>query len=445
MFPAARVAARMSDRPFTDRDWKSEADVWRARAEHLQRTVDRLRSLAVAGESAGFLAHELNNLYTPVVGYCHAAQAAGADEAIKQKAIAKSLAAAERVADLVGAILQLSGSAAAGSAVGGVCDVGECVDAGLLALGAEGWGREGVTVKVDVPRGTCVGAGAGVVQQVVMNLVLNARRAMVGRRGAIEVDAGEVGGMVRMEVRDRGVGMDRKLMQTVLGISGGDGFDRGDSGMNLRYEVDVQELARSGSINGQARWGVRVKAESEKRKAKIKAVERAVARLRGAKIDASASPIRVWDAEEVAAELRSRDVRHETRGASGGQEENDQRSTFNVQMENGGSVPSGGALKHGAHGVHGGRQSVESGEGVKTNRKSQMANGKSEKGTGRFGDLGCETRDVSRRGTGLGLALCLELVGRVGGRMWAESVVGEGTVVFVDWPRAEGAGVRRAA
>ncbi|MDP1663427.1 MAG: hypothetical protein Q8L55_16065, partial [Phycisphaerales bacterium] len=238
----------MSDRSPTDRDWKREADAWRARAEHLQATVDRLRSLAVAGESAGFLAHELNNLYTPVVGYCHAAQVAGADEAIKQKAIAKSLAAAERVADLAGAILQLAGSAAADAAVGGTSDVGACVEAGLMALGVEEWKREGIEVRSSVSRGTSVAASAGVVQQVVMNLVLNAKHAMAGRRGVIDVCGQAVGGVVRMEVRDGGAGMNAKVMQNVFGITTGDDVVEAAAGGGARYEVDVQELARSGSI-----------------------------------------------------------------------------------------------------------------------------------------------------------------------------------------------------
>ncbi|HZW06283.1 MAG TPA: HAMP domain-containing sensor histidine kinase, partial [Phycisphaerales bacterium] len=330
----------------TTTDWKREAAIWRARAEHLQAAVDRLRSLAVAGESVGFLAHELNNLYTPVVGYCHAAQAPGADEIVRTKAIAKSLAAAERVGELTSLVLRLAGTASEGAELGGAADLHECVSGGLAVLGAEQWTREGIEVSLDVPRGTCVGASMGLVQQVVMNLVLNGRRAMNGRRGRVEVSAREVEGGVRMEVRDGGVGMDAAVMGRVLGITQGDdaawinhpagstghGGSRGAAGeigvaapVGDRYEVDVQELARSGSINGQARWGVRMKRAAGERSAREKGVrepastinqsgaaagqqragEKKIARLRAAKIDASASPIRVWDAQEVAAELRA--------------------------------------------------------------------------------------------------------------------------------------------
>lgn len=79
---------------------------------------------------------------------------------------------------------------------------------------------------------------------------------------------------------------------------------RGVEDEGARYSVDVQELARTGSINGQALWGVRVKAKSEKRKAKMKSVEEKAARVRGVRLDPSASPIHVWDAGEAAEEMR---------------------------------------------------------------------------------------------------------------------------------------------
>ena len=295
----------MTDQERTDRDWKAEAAAWRARAEHLQATVDRLRSMAVAGEAAGFLAHELNNLFTPVVGYCHAAQDERADDVIKVKALRKATAAAERVGEVSRAILGLAGSASEQiDKRGGEADVAVCVEAGMLALGVERWGREGIELKVDVPRGTLVKAPAGAVQQVVMNLVLNARRAMNGRRGRLEVVVREVSGGVRMEVRDQGEGMSDGVIGRVLGITQSD-----DKDANHQFEVDVQDLARSGSINGQARWGVRLRAESEKRKAEIKAGEKNISRLRGARLDASASPIKVWDAAEVARETNSFSMR----------------------------------------------------------------------------------------------------------------------------------------
>lgn len=342
----------------TTRAHEPSAAYWRARAEQLQATVDRLRSLAVAGESAGFLAHELNNLFTPVAGYAQAALADGAEDGLKRKALQKSLAAAERVGELSRAILQLAGSVESNE-VGGESDLLDCVQDGLLVLGSERWGRDGIDVAVDVPRGTVVGARSCVAQQVVMNLVLNARRAMVGRRGAITITGRVVGGRVVMEVGDQGKGMDEREVGRVYGISKSD-----VDGASDHYSIDVQELARSGSINGQARWGVRVKKDAKAGGGKID-------RLRGARLAASMSPIRVWDAGEVARELR------------------------------------------------GGEDSARS-------------------------DDDC-LNSYCERGSGLGVALCRELVGRAGGAMSARSVVGEGTVVRVEWPLARGRSLRDAA
>lgn len=434
----------MADRAQTDRDWKTEATAWRARAEHLQATVDRLRSLAVAGEAAGFLAHELNNLFTPVVGYCHAAQDERADEAIKAKALKKATAAAERVGEVSRAILGLAGSAnAAGSVsareVVSEADVGQCVEAGLLALGVERWGREGIEIKIDVPRGTLVKAPGGVVQQVVMNLVLNARRAMVGQRGRLEIVAMEVGGTVRMEVRDQGVGMSEGVIGRVFGITKNDNKEA-----SHQFEVDVQDLARSGSINGQARWGVRLRemAGGQMTKgAKGETENKNIARLRGARLDASASPIKVWDAAEVAREMRegegkgsadqgssrsgsggvaSGGVNDVTATSAGTDKDEILSSKFKVQGQDGDACLSGFA-----------------GSTVPSLHGGQASDGVADRGGGGFTYVpSCDAGGARGGGTGLGLALCLELVSRVSGRISARSEVGVGTVVCVEWPGA---------
>lgn len=423
------VATHMDEQPQIDRDWKAEAEAWRARAEQLQSTVDRLRSMAAAGEAAGFLAHELNNLFTPVVGYCHAAQCEGADDSVKSKALRKALAAAERVGEVSHAILSLAGSAVE-HADNGPADVAGCVESALIVAGTEAWGRDGVRVKVDVPRGIEAMASAGVLQQVVLNLLLNARRAMKGRSGRIGVWAREVGETVRMEVRDEGAGMSREVLARVFGITSIDDLEQGD-----HFKVDVNELAQSGSINGQAGWGVRLHdmARGPMGKGPQEGVggSEKIERLRGARVAASMSPIRVWDAGEVAREMRAGQEGN-ARGVAGPDQTGERLRQLSVRTD----IGSTSHVGRGGDGADRGLGPIV--ERARGGHDSIHAS------TRVVADAG-ETRGADRResGSGLGVALCLELVGRAGGKMRVRSTVGEGTAVVVEWARP--ARAKRAA
>ena len=158
--------------------------------------LERLNRLASIGTIAGMIAHEFNNILTPIMSYSQMALAAPEDRELAQKALAKSLSGSERAARIADAILGFvrNDASAAGDvfhvehAAPATADIAQVVRDALGCLAScSGQDRVGTTVRV-VPGLT--GAIAPVaLQQVLVNLILNARNAMRSRGGTLEIVA----------------------------------------------------------------------------------------------------------------------------------------------------------------------------------------------------------------------------------------------------------------
>ena len=82
-----------------------QVDLLSARLADLQATLDHQERLATLGTIAGMIAHEFNNILTPVCSYAQMALDSPDDAALARKALERSLTGAERAAKIAGAIL----------------------------------------------------------------------------------------------------------------------------------------------------------------------------------------------------------------------------------------------------------------------------------------------------------------------------------------------------
>jgi len=178
-----------------------QLDRLEARFGDLQQQVRRLQRMASLGTMSAMLAHEINNIMTPIVSYCQVALASD-DTALLRKAVSKSHAGAARLIELCDRIMGMAGDR---SDDAGAVELGPVVDDAAACLGQARLGR--LQIEVGVPPGLRVLAHRGSLQQVVLNLLINARQAMADRAGRVVVSAGAADGAVRMEVVDNGPGI----------------------------------------------------------------------------------------------------------------------------------------------------------------------------------------------------------------------------------------------
>lgn len=177
----------------------------------LQEEVAGLHRLALLGTMAAMVAHEWNNLATPVLARAEYSLSLG-DVPMMKKALErtvintrKSIAIAQR----------LLGLARGGQAPMQACSVRKGVEEVIEAT-ARPVERDRIEVRINVPPELCVRATPVLFEQVLLNLYLNARQALKDANGTISFAARRQGDAIAIDVRDSGPGMTRERIEAVV-------------------------------------------------------------------------------------------------------------------------------------------------------------------------------------------------------------------------------------
>ncbi|GJQ25012.1 MAG: two-component sensor histidine kinase [Phycisphaerae bacterium] len=186
----------------------SPADLPRvlAELEHklalLDRQVGSLQRLASLGTMSAMLAHEFNNLLTPLVSYSQYALSRNKPDELRA-AVERTLRSAQRMGGLCGRIMGMaSGSPDELTPV----NVEQAAREAVECLGRE-LSRDGIALSIEAPAGLAVRAASGALQQVLFNIILNARQAMLETGGRLMIRGRREGDRVAVEVTDTGPGI----------------------------------------------------------------------------------------------------------------------------------------------------------------------------------------------------------------------------------------------
>lgn len=174
---------------------------------HLQEQLDRLQAqvrqaqqLSSLGTAAAMIAHEVNNLLTPILAYADSALATD-DAALKDKALQVT---AKNVRILIGMSERMLRIGAAKAPERSTVGMRKVIEEALASLCRDP-AKDGISVSIDADSSLVVHADPLQLQQVLFNLMLNAREAMARSHGGrLGVSAGRNGESVEIRVHNTG-------------------------------------------------------------------------------------------------------------------------------------------------------------------------------------------------------------------------------------------------
>lgn len=183
----------------------------------LQEQLTESQRLATIGTIAAVIAHEFNNLLTPIVSYSQYALQSAESESPDLGLIKKALSKAFQSSSKAGKICQSMLGLARGESFFADVQVQKLVDEVLLVLARDPQ-KDGIALRVQVQPDLTVHADPVQLEQVLLNLLINARHAMLGKGGSLTIKATacEDGNELRIQVIDTGPGIPEKLIGKIF-------------------------------------------------------------------------------------------------------------------------------------------------------------------------------------------------------------------------------------
>jgi signal transduction histidine kinase len=202
--------------------------------ELLEAELRRTRKMAALGELVGTTTHEFNNVLTTIINYAKLG-IRHKDEASRDKALSKILAAAQRAEKITNSILGLARNRSPERVP---TDLAELVEQSLVLLDRELQKYRVLVERQFEPSPPALACG-NEIQQVLLNLLTNARQAMPrGGRVIVRIAPDTVAGTVDITVRDTGSGIPAELLPRIFERyystkQGPDASGKGGTGVGL--------------------------------------------------------------------------------------------------------------------------------------------------------------------------------------------------------------------
>lgn len=191
-----------------------------AEIEQLRAQLTESQRLATVGTIAAVIAHEFNNLLTPIASYAQLAlnglDAGKDDPEMVRKALTKGITHAMRAGKICTSMLSL----VRGERDNRLVAIQTLIDESLSVL-ARDPSRDGIALRIQVQPDLQVKGDPVQLEQVLLNLLINARQAMLhehanGRGGVITIKAERNDDEIRINVVDTGPGITERNLPRIF-------------------------------------------------------------------------------------------------------------------------------------------------------------------------------------------------------------------------------------
>jgi len=223
-----------------------------------------MQPLANLGLVSAMIAHEINNILTPLGNYAQLSLNNPDDTELSKKVISKTAKNSERATKILQSMLAMANGEKHDL---GKHDLRSMVDEIFSCL-ARDFSKDGISVSIDIPEGTTAFVDRICFQQVLMNLILNAREAFFtvtepGQRssgGSMSITASEDADELTIKVSDTASGMSRDIAERIFDpfftTKNYDGpLKKSGAGLGLAFCKRIVE-SHEGTINVRSEAGV---------------------------------------------------------------------------------------------------------------------------------------------------------------------------------------------
>lgn len=238
---------RMTDTTETSTETNSETEQLQRQIADLRSQLMQSQKLSSVGALASSITHEFNNILTTVINYAKMGLR-HKDAATRDKAFDKILSAGQRAAKITTGMLSYSRSQGDRREP---TDLAELVDE-VMVLVQKDLQMHRVRLQTDFYDRPFADINAGQIQQVLLNLIINARQAMDGGGMlTISVRSNPESGMAELAVKDTGGGIPSEKLPRIFdpffSTKEADSQGQGGTGLGLALCREIIE-AHKGRI-----------------------------------------------------------------------------------------------------------------------------------------------------------------------------------------------------